>query len=145
MVIVVDPGGDKHAYQTGRHMEVTDGHLIIRDAAAGTVIGIFAPGKWQSAHIDVVPAPQAGGAGGMRPGRGAPAAAARRVLLRAGLGRVRLSRPIRIRDFRLPGIRVLDLRLGLRPLRRRRGGHGDVHGTSVAYLYLKMGFRWASI
>jgi hypothetical protein len=67
MVIVVDPGGDKHAYQTGRHMEVTDGHLIIRDAAAGTVIGIFAPGKWQSAHIDVVPPRNAGSVSGIRP------------------------------------------------------------------------------
>ncbi len=63
MVIVVDPGGDKHAYQTGRYIEVTDGHLVIRDAEQGAAIGIFAPGKWQSAHIDTVPARNAGSAG----------------------------------------------------------------------------------
>ena len=38
MVIVVDPGGDKHAYQIGRYIEVTDGHLIIRDSIGGTTI-----------------------------------------------------------------------------------------------------------
>jgi hypothetical protein len=66
MVIVVDPGGDKHAYQTGRYIEVTDGHLIIRDSVGGTAIGIFAPGTWQSAHIDAVPARNAG-TSGIRP------------------------------------------------------------------------------
>jgi hypothetical protein len=67
MVIVVDPGGDKHAYQVGRYIEVSEGHLIIRDAMGGTAIGIFAPGKWQSAHIDGVPARNAGGTTGIRP------------------------------------------------------------------------------
>lgn len=67
MVIVVDPGGDKHAYQIGRYIEVTDGHLIIRDAVGGTAIGIFAPGKWQSAHTDAVPARNAGTVSGIRP------------------------------------------------------------------------------
>ena len=67
MVIVVDPGGDKHAYQTGRYIEVTDGHLIIRDGVGGTAIGIFAPNKWQSAHIDSVPARNAGSVTGTRP------------------------------------------------------------------------------
>jgi hypothetical protein len=67
MVIVVDPGGDKHAYQIGRYIEVTDGHLIIRDAVGGTAIGIFGPGKWQSAHIDAVPARNAGTVSGIRP------------------------------------------------------------------------------
>lgn len=67
MVIVVDPGGDKHAYQIGRYIEVTDGHLIIRDAVGGTTIGIFAPGKWQSAHIDAAPARNAGTVTGIRP------------------------------------------------------------------------------
>ena len=67
MVIVVDPGGDKHAYQTGRYIEVTDGHLIIRDGQGGTTIGIFAPGKWQSAHIDAIPARNAGTVSGIRP------------------------------------------------------------------------------
>jgi hypothetical protein len=68
MVIVVDPGGDKHQYQIGRYIEVVEGHLIIRDAIGGTTIGIFAPNKWQSAHIDAVPARNAGTVpGGIRP------------------------------------------------------------------------------
>ena len=68
MVIVVDPGGDKHQYQTGRYIEVVEGHLIIRDSIGGTTIGIFAPNKWQSAHIDAVPARNAGTPqGGIRP------------------------------------------------------------------------------
>ena len=68
MVIVVDPGGDKHQYQGGRYVEVVEGHLIIRDAIGGATIGIFAPNKWQSAHIDAVPARNAGTVtGGIRP------------------------------------------------------------------------------
>ena len=67
MVIVVDPGGDKHQYQIGRYIEVTDGHLIIRDGPGGTTIGIFAPGKWQSAHIDAIPGRNAVATSGIRP------------------------------------------------------------------------------
>ncbi len=64
MVIVIDQAGDKHQYQTGRHIEVNDGHLVIRDRADGEAIGIFAPNRWHSAHVDALPGRPAGGAGG---------------------------------------------------------------------------------
>jgi hypothetical protein len=64
MVIVVDPAGEKHQYQGGRYIEVIDGHLLIRDRAQGETIGIFAPGKWHSAHVDAVPARNGGVVGG---------------------------------------------------------------------------------
>jgi hypothetical protein len=66
MVIVVDPGGDKHAYQNGQYIDVGDGHLFIRDSVQGSAIGVFAPGKWQSAHVDSAPVRNAG-VGGLRP------------------------------------------------------------------------------
>jgi hypothetical protein len=56
MVIVIDLAGDKQQYQGARHIEVADGHLIIRDRIDGDAIGIFAPGKWHSAHVDAIPA-----------------------------------------------------------------------------------------
>jgi hypothetical protein len=64
MVIVIDPAGEKHQYQGGRHIEVSEGHLVVKDRAQGDAIGIFAPGKWISAHVDAVPARPAGVAGG---------------------------------------------------------------------------------
>jgi hypothetical protein len=66
MVIVVDPRGDKHAYQTGQYIDVNDGHLFIRDSVQGSAVGIFAPGKWQSAHVDSAPVRNAG-VSGLRP------------------------------------------------------------------------------
>jgi hypothetical protein len=64
MVIVIDPAGEKHQYQGGRHIEVVEGHLHIRDRAQGETIGIFAPGKWHSAHVDAVPGRNGAVAGG---------------------------------------------------------------------------------
>ena len=58
------PPARKHQYQGGRHIEVVEGHLHIRDRAQGETIGIFAPGKWHSAHVDAVPGRNGAVAGG---------------------------------------------------------------------------------
>ena len=37
-------------YEDGHAFYVNDGHLFVTDASNSSVLGVYAPGKWVSAH-----------------------------------------------------------------------------------------------